>query len=185
MNIETKPNRNGCERLADAATSLLGQCEQLVRSLPQGVYSGPSRVLPGGTIGKHLRHVLDHYTAALAGLATDRVVDYDHRERNVPMEADPVAGLAAISELCGELSQVRGQSSATAMVIRVMISASGETEELATTLGRELAFATHHGVHHVAMMRAIACEHGVTLSEDMGKAPSTLNNEAVCAARHG
>jgi hypothetical protein len=35
------------------------------------------------------------------------------------------------------------------------------------------------------MMRAIACEHGVLLNEDMGKAPSTLNNEAVCAARHG
>ena len=66
-----------------------------------------------------------------------------------------------------------------------MISSSGETEVLATTLGRELAFATHHGVHHVAMMRAIACEHGVLLNEDMGKAPSTLNNEAVCAARHG
>ncbi|MFZ4574160.1 MAG: DinB family protein, partial [Phycisphaerales bacterium] len=179
MAIETfcNPDRNDCGRLADAASGLLRQCDQLVRGLPVGIYSAPSRILPGGTIGKHLRHVLDHYTAALAGLATDSIVDYDRRERNVPMETDPGAGLASIAELLGELRRVGRQSSATALTIRVMISAGGETEDLVTTLGRELAFATHHGVHHVAMMRGIASEHGVEIAPEIGKAPSTLNNE--------
>lgn len=187
MNLTPEPKSmaSDCRALGDAARSLLAQCEELVRSLPAGVYSAGSRVLPGGTIGKHLRHALDHYTAALAGLATDSVVDYDHRERNVPMETDVSAGLEALRDLAEELRVLATSDPRTALTIRVMIAASGETEELSTTLGREIAFATHHGVHHLAMMRAIACEHAVVVGEDVGKAPSTLNNEAVCGKRSG
>jgi hypothetical protein len=49
--------------------------------------------------------------------------------------------------------------------------------ELVSTLGRELAFATHHAVHHQAMMKAIAFEFGVEVEECFGKAPATVNAE--------
>ena len=44
-------------------------------------------------------------------------------------------------------------------------------------LGRELAFAAHHGVHHNAMINAICAELGVATPHGFGKAPSTINHE--------
>jgi uncharacterized damage-inducible protein DinB len=58
-----------------------------------------------------------------------------------------------------------------------MVAGDGSCATLSTTIGRELAFATHHGVHHQAMMRAIAGEFGVDVSPTFGKAPSTINHE--------
>ena len=61
--------------------------------------------------------------------------------------------------------------------IRVMLSGDGTEAELDSTVVREVAFATHHGIHHVAMMKAIAGEMGVSLDGDIGKAPSTIQHE--------
>ena len=155
---------------------MLAQCAEFLSVLPIACYTAPSKVLPGGTVGKHVRHLLDHYSASLTGLATDRVVDYDHRERNVPMERDIHAALGSIQEIRTELAALSGQRSELPLTIRIMLTASGETIELATSLGRELAFATHHAVHHQAMMGAIAAEHEVLVADTFGKAPSTLQN---------
>jgi hypothetical protein len=166
-----------CSRLVLAAQSLLIDCQQFIQSLPTELFCRPSLLLPGGTIGKHLRHLVDHYAAALVGHETDRVVDYDHRERNVPMENDTMCAVEYLTRLIAELADVSPASLDSTLTIRIMTSASGDTMLLASTLGRELAFATHHGVHHQAMMRAIACEHGHSVDCGFGKAPSTLNNE--------
>lgn len=69
--------------------------------------------------------------------------------------------------------------------VRVMVSGDGAETELVSSLARELAFATHHAVHHQAMMRAIAGEFGVEASSDFGKAPSTINHEVVKAGAEG
>lgn len=166
-----------CSRLVVAAQALLSECRLFVQTLPADLFCRPSVVLPGGTIGKHLRHLTDHYAAALVGHETDHVVDYDHRERNVPMEADASCAVECIVRLEAELSEIAPTALDAALTIRIMTSASGETMLLASTLGRELAFATHHGIHHQAMMRAIACEHGHAVDCSFGKAPSTVHSE--------
>ena len=53
--------------------------------------------------------------------------------------------------------------------------------ELMSTIGRELGFAAHHAIHHLAMVKIIAL-HTVGLEEtdlpfDFGKAPSTVRFE--------
>jgi hypothetical protein len=58
-----------------------------------------------------------------------------------------------------------------------MLSGDGHEAELESTLGRELVFATHHAIHHHAMMSAIASEFGIKVGPDFGKAPSTINHE--------
>lgn len=64
-----------------------------------------------------------------------------------------------------------------------MVAESGLEVDLASTLGRELAFATHHAVHHAAMMKAIASEFGVTAETAFGKAPSTLLYEHASSSK--
>jgi hypothetical protein len=170
----------GCTAgVAAAGAALLGQCEAFVTlvATADGRYSAPSTVLPGGTIGKHVRHSLDHFRAALEGHETATVIDYDQRVRNVPMETSPEHALMAIGELRQRLRQLDELSLNQPVRVRVMLSGSGDEAELTSTLARELAFATHHAIHHHAMMGAIAAEFGIHAGPEFGKAPSTINHE--------
>jgi hypothetical protein len=174
-----------CEQLVSAAGAILDQCEGLVRSMPEGVFANESRTLKGGTFGKHLRHTLDHFHSVLGvvgiegvgGHEADGVIDYDHRKRNTPIEADKFLALDAIDDLRIKLAGAASEGLCRPVVVRVMIDGDGNEVELASTLGRELAFATHHAVHHQAMMKAIAQEFGVETEEGFGKAPSTVHAE--------
>jgi len=164
--------------VAMAAIVLLRQCEEFVGRVSGslGAYTQESRTIKGGSIGKHVRHTLDHFRAALEAHARSEPICYDRRERNVPMETDPGAARAAIEELCVALSALAGGSAASPVRVRVMIAGDGTEAELDSSLGRELAFASHHAVHHHAMMGAIAREFGLGVPEGFGLAPSTLNH---------
>ena len=171
-----------CEQLVSAAGAILDQCEGLVRAMPDGVFANESRTLRGGTFGKHLRHTLDHFHAALAivgnhGHEPDQAIDYDNRRRNTPIENDKFVALDAIDELRIRLAGAANEGLCRPVRGKVMIDGDGTEGELASTLGRELAFATHHAVHHQAMMKAIAQEFGVEAEEAFGKAPSTVHAE--------
>lgn len=159
-----------------AASASLGQCAGLIDALPQGAYTHVSGVIKGSTIGQHVRHALDHFAAALSSLE-GLVIDYDNRERDTPVERDPTAALSLIARLRESLSEIDRRAVDGAVRVRVMLSAAGDEAELGSTLGRELAFASHHATHHHAMIAAIARELGVAVPASFGKAPSTLNHE--------
>ncbi|MBL9030607.1 MAG: hypothetical protein JNM80_02740 [Phycisphaerae bacterium] len=162
--------------VALAAAALLDQCASLIQSADARCYCGESATIRGGTLGKHVRHVLDHFRAALDAADDPSVeIDYDHRERNVPMETDRAAALDSIRELRDRLAAVTPAMVDRPVRVRVMITGDGAEAALGSTLGRELAFAAHHAVHHHAMMGAIAAEFGVRTHPEFGKAPSTIN----------
>ncbi len=162
--------------LLRAADALLAQCAELVGAVGDAAYVRASGVLAGGTIGRHLRHTLDHYSAILADAVGGRPIDYDHRLRGVPIETDRAAAAEEIRTVRTALAGLRGVA-AEPVRIRVMLSGDGAEAVLASTVAREIAFATHHGVHHVAMMRAIAAECGLAVGAEVGKAPSTIHFE--------
>lgn len=58
--------------------------------------------------GKHLRHARDHYTLLLDALESPppRVVNYDVRLRNTPMESSKVAAKEAIKDTLGRLEKL-------------------------------------------------------------------------------
>lgn len=149
--------------------------------LDDASYNAPSRLLKGGTIGKHFRHVVDHFAAALAPIRTTDAelgkIDYDHRERNVPMETSRDAAMIEIKGVVRDLGRVQAGDSDRPVRVRLMLAADGTEREYESTLGREIAFASHHAVHHHAMIEVIAAEMGASTPEGFGKAPATLNFE--------
>lgn len=165
--------------VGQAAIALLEQCATFIQSLPEAVYTADATTIRGGTIGKHVRHSLDHFAAAVGGLDSADPIDYDHRARNVPMETERASALAAIRTLQSRLSTMTDQELAAPVTIRVMLSSDGSEAALPSTFARELAFATHHAIHHNAMMKTIAAEFGLEVGDDFGKAPSTLNFETA------
>jgi uncharacterized damage-inducible protein DinB len=160
------------------ADAVLDQCSCFIESVSDDKFAVPSTVLAGGTIGKHIRHTLDHYKALMEGHANSSPVDYDHRTREVPIETDRAAASEAVADLRARIAGLDEQALGKPVCIRVMISADGSETELQSTLARELAFASHHAIHHNAMMKAIAQELAVECSDGFGVAPSTLEYQA-------
>ncbi len=162
---------------AAGALRALAACAEFLRGLDGASYARPSAVMHKGTIGEHVRHALDHYHAALGG-ARGEIIDYDRRKRGRAIETDLGAALAELGCIREGLSRIDRRLSATAVRVRVMVNgATGEEIELGSTLGREIAFAAHHAVHHHAMMSAIAKSMGLDAPEGFEKAPSTLRHE--------
>jgi hypothetical protein len=176
----TRPPPQGCAALACAAESILAQCADFVIAVPDASYAAPSSTLRGGTIGKHLRHTLDHFAAALCVVDDPfHVIDYDARRRNVPMETDRRAAIECLTVLRDRLAAAADEGLNKSVRVRVMIDGDGRSADLCSTLGRELAFATNHAIHHQAMMKGIAAEFGITIDDTFGKAPSTIRSEAA------
>src|SRR5688572_25558274 len=96
---------------ASAAMALLEQAVGFIESIDDASYSQPSRLLPGGTIGKHFRHVVDHFAATLAPLRADAVIEYDRRERDVPMESCRRTAVAQIRSVMDALSLAKESAS--------------------------------------------------------------------------
>ncbi len=163
---------------AVAAERMLAQCAAVIAGLDDRVYAAPSQLLPGGTVGKHVRHVLDHFAAALAAVdRPEHPIDYDHRRRDVPEESCRRAAASRIGAVRGLLSRVDAGVGARPVRVSIMLAADGASTVLGSTLSREVAFAAHHATHHYAMIGAICREHGVPVPEGFGKAPATLNHE--------
>jgi hypothetical protein len=160
-----------------AGLAMLDQCAAFVAMIGDVAYTADSTTHRGGTIGKHVRHVLDHFRAALDQGATGQVIDYDQRARNVPMERDRAEAAAAIESVRRRLANLAGADLDRAVRVRAVLAADGTEAVLGSTLGRELAFAAHHAVHHHAMVKAIAAEFGIDAGEQFGKAPGTLRYE--------
>ncbi len=164
------------ERVALAACATLQQCAAFVETLTDAVYTTPSVRIAGSTIGQHVRHALDHFAAA-AGALDGQAIDYDHRDRDTPVERDRQEALRQIRAIQSTLGSVGADATMAVVRVRVMISGAGDEATLDSTFGRELAFASHHAIHHHAMIASIAREHGVEPPQGFGKAPSTLHHE--------
>jgi len=165
-----------------AAAVLLEQCRDFVATITPGAYTTPCELMFNGTIGQHVRHALDHFNAALAGL-DGATIDYDHRQRDTVIERDPSAAARAIDDILAVLDGAPESSPDRGVTVRVMISSEGDECELGSTFAREIAFAAHHAVHHHAMIAAIAHTLSVPVPPGFGKAPSTIDHERRTTGR--
>jgi len=164
-----------------ASDALLAQLGALVASLDEPVYTTGSRVVAGGSVGKHVRHILDHFGGAIE-TPSGEPIDYDHRDRGTEVEARPDAALARIDELRASLASLGQAALDERVTARVMCACDGACADLGSTRAREVFFAMHHAIHHNAILGAIATELGFDLPEGFGKAPSTINFENTGAA---
>lgn len=151
----------------------LGQLEQLLQSLGPQQYQKHSGVRAQHSIGKHVRHIIDHYAAFLGSLCISAgELDYEARERDPALESDPERARVRLRELAHELRTQNGASHADSMA---MICREEEGElATPTSVGRELAFLSSHTIHHMAILGLLVEAEGLELPEAFGVHSSTL-----------
>lgn len=166
------------EQLIHANQALLQQGITELCSLEPPVYGVAGRD-GNSPAGAHFRHILDHYTSLLDGLATGGV-DYDRRERSEAVATDPDTALSVASDIVRQLGEVTKED--VDLVVHCKHSPDCEALSSRSSLIRELQFLVSHTIHHYAIIKLVLAARDVYLTEDFGVAPSTLEHQrASCA----
>lgn len=139
-------------------------------------------------VGAHIRHIIEHYDTLVNAWAavqkttgTTCQADYDARERNLEVEANPLEAIRRIALIESAFGNNAGLNE-TAMQQSVCVytrgGLKGEYNFCApSTLAREIMFLNSHATHHFAIMQGYARERGQTLGAGVGKAPATVAHE--------
>lgn len=146
------------------------------------LYQTPCPIVKA-TMGQHIRHSMDHIERAVTALPE---IHYDLRQRDTVDEHDwflADARIIRVGALLEELSKSNAHIAPNQPVGACFMLSGDSSAEfcLPSTIARELGFAAHHAIHHMAMVKIIATNPevgGLTdadLPADFGRAPSTVN----------
>ena len=137
------------------------------------------------SVGQHIRHSMDHLElAAQAVVSTTNPTElhYDLRARGGADEHDIDEAYQRVQSVIDNLTKFSSvetpQLENNEVQAYFMLSGDPTEFQLPSTVERELGFAAHHAIHHMAMVKIIAVETlgipGEDLSPDFGRAPSTI-----------
>ncbi|KAF5382896.1 hypothetical protein D9757_006296 [Collybiopsis confluens] len=174
--MNTRPDDNATNLLYVATTVL----EQAVDFLDNDLeldeqLSLNSKLIPGSTIGKHLRHARDHFELLLTCITSypPHILNYDVRIRNTPMETNREAARAALLETVQRLKDIVITCNWNQPITLNAVTPFEQTFQ--SSFARELWFASLHCVHHWSMVRVLAGEMNIKIGDEcFGFAPSTL-----------
>ena len=134
------------------------------------------------SVGKHYRHVIDHFTCLLRGLR-ESVIDYDNRSRDLDIESSIDTARHATMALIDEFRSLTAEQISATTKVRYSVGYSEQdTLVLETVVAREIAFCVSHAIHHFAIVRLVCDEFALALPADFGVAPSTLKYRATVHA---
>jgi uncharacterized damage-inducible protein DinB len=151
----------------------IGQLIEMLENLPGNLYRRSFGQRKQHVIGKHVRHIIDHYSALLSATASPgALLDYENRNRDLSLETDRRAGANRLSEI---LRTLRSRFSADHSDGLAMLHTSDEQGQVVkTSVDRELVFLASHTIHHMAIIGMLAEQAGVEVGAEFGVHPSTL-----------
>lgn len=151
----------------------------LISSMNDETYSLNGHKYFTSGIGRHFRHILDHYACFLT-VGSGRV-DYDARTRDQRIETDRRYAIDFAREIVEKLRNLDSIDINTSEPLAVS-SNEGENPNkvsswCSSSLTRELQYLVSHTIHHYALLAMIYRLLGFTPPEEFGVAPSTLQYE--------
>jgi uncharacterized damage-inducible protein DinB len=151
---------------------LLEELASMLMQVRPSVYTARPFLGMSGSIGEHVRHVLDH-VAPLATAAPHDILTYDERVRGTSVEADSTAALATIVRMKALLTTADSAHFDQPITVTAILSRGREPVAMRSTLRRELAFVISHTVHHQALIAMLLAAAGHAAPQTFGLAPST------------
>lgn len=164
-------NRHLLEQLRDAMFAI----EAAVHENRMAIYSSAIPTIGGASIGAHVRHIFDFYSAFYFGLKKGKI-NYDDRARNSNIENKLDSGLL---QLQVTIEQLETMSNLSNRPVEIFASIDvNETVNYKTScLSRELQTLHSHTTHHMAIIAIILKLNDIDVGCHFGKAPSTIQYE--------
>ena len=104
-------------------------------------------VLENGTIGKHVRHILEFYDCLL-NPKNEEIICYDDRKRNLLLEENLRFATDYIDEIIDKINY-----SATNKKLLLKCVYGDADEVMETSFYREITYNIEHTVHHLAIIK--------------------------------
>ncbi len=133
-------------------------------------------------IGRHFRHIIEHYISLVNGYTSK--VNYDERDRDLKLETDREFSITTLRTIIDSIEIFLNKPGLIDKQIDVMSNEGIGEENLpwsSSTIRRELQFLISHTVHHYALIGLILRTMDVQIPDDFGVAPSTLKYELAKA----
>ncbi|SDN77437.1 DinB family protein [Vreelandella arcis] len=165
--------------LIDENVQTLAQLAQLLGRVSAQDYQRPLGTKSTQSLGKHARHILEHYQTLQDACATapnQATFDYENRQREAALETQPGYAVERAEALQAGLKALATMQHNAALTLSYPVEV-GDVDDLValpTSLGRELAFLTSHSIHHMALLGMLCEQLGIALPEHFGVHPSTL-----------
>jgi hypothetical protein len=129
-----------------------------------------------GSIGAHIRHVVDHFLALKNGLDKGHI-DYNVRHRHNTVEQFPEAAIEALLSIKKWLLSLNAEACAEVISVTSEIDIQDTKSATCTsTVERELVFVSSHAIHHYALIRIICSMQNKTPPDIFGYAPATITH---------
>lgn len=165
--------------LFQSVEDVLLQGIQLLESVDGETYRRMLGAPYRASIGKHYRHVLDHFICLARGLKGN-MINYDERHRDVMLESFIGIAKDATISLIEHLSGREDLNPSTPCSVVYSVGYNeNEPPHMSSTVGREISYCVSHAIHHFAIIRLVCAELEVSLPQQFGVAPSTLKHRAV------
>lgn len=140
----------------------------VLQKMDEAVYECHAHPFEQGGIGRHMRHVLDHYALFWDGLGGG-VVDFDDRARDSEVEQNRLRAVALLETLRSTLTDWMETRPDLDRQVRVCHNGAW----CQSSVGRELQHLINHTVHHYAFIGLILRLQGAEVDDTFGVAPST------------
>jgi len=170
--MRLRSNITDCVALLEQGLSLVAQIDDVI-------YSNLTPISPRGSIGGHLRHIVNFFESFLNGFTEGRI-DYNKRERDSRFEHDRLYALNAIKntiERLEALPQLEPHG-------HLLVKTEDDSAWARSSVLRELDLLQSHTIHHYSLIAMLLRLHKVEPGEEFGVAPSTLRHwqqEVLCA----
>ena len=156
--------------LKEISKKQLFELKSILNQIKDSDYSKILVVLENGTLGRHVRHILEFYECLFISNSGDTVC-YDDRKRNLLLEENVRFACDYIDEIVDRIEQVDINK-------RLLLKSKYGSAEIImeSSLFREITYNIEHTVHHLAIIRiAISTElKYIDLSSTFGYADSTV-----------
>ncbi|MCI0517236.1 MAG: hypothetical protein L0Y45_05310 [Woeseiaceae bacterium] len=160
------------KKLPECTIEALQQLRELIVAVQNSGRPADDTYASSG-IGRHVRHVIDHFRALAAGIECG-VIDYNVRSRNSAIERDPERGLIEIFKLSEWLDTLQTGDAPVSVISEISCHLT-ENQEFRSNVNRELLYLINHTIHHVAYAALLARSCGVECREAIGFAPATAS----------
>ena len=128
----------------------LSALEVLMDSLGDSKYSKQLDILKGGTVGKHIRHIIEFYEMFMHGIEGQDIC-YDDRKHNPDVETVVAVALEKLAKIKYAILEL--DADYPIVVTANYTPDPANSQKIPSSLSRELAYNLDHTIHHFAIVK--------------------------------
>ena len=160
--------------LHKSSCASLDQIQIILKAIHQKQIESSKEYYINAGIGRHVRHIIDHYIALKKGLESGEA-DYNQRSRNSVLETNLDSANKKIQQLIDWVNHL-DESNSQLIVYSEIDCDDSINQKFSSNKDRELLYLINHTIHHAAYIKLLLQQFPIKLPDYIGIAPSTATH---------